>query len=160
MPHGKQDREDLDVFLASQPKEAAPVTFIHRDPLEGDVIMDATARLLSAKPLYRYAKPPAQRRQEEKQEGQAQSKGKKRNRKKGKEVQSAPVETKAARKVKEKEQRKPAKHAAPAPKSKAKTEKPGRGRGRIPPKMDLPKSRVKDSTEQQSLMKPFYLNDD
>ena len=83
MPHGKQDREDLDVFLASQPKEAAPVTFIHRDPLEGDVIMDATARLLSAKPLYRYAKPPAQRRQEEKQEGQAQSKGKKRNRKKG-----------------------------------------------------------------------------
>ena len=160
MPHGKQDREDLDVFLASQPKEAAPVTFIHRDPLEGDVIMDATARLLSAKPLYRYAKPPAQRRQEEKQEGQAQSKGKKRNRKKGKEVQPAPVETKAARKVKEKEQRKPAKHAAPAPKSKAKTEKPGRGRGRIPPKMDLPKSRVKDSTEQQSLMKPFYLNDD
>ena len=160
MPHGKQDREDLDVFLAGQPKEAAPVTFIHRDPLEGDVIMDATARLLSAKPLYRYAKPPAQRRQEEKQEGQAQSKGKKRNRKKGKEVQPAPVETKAARKVKEKEQRKPAKHAAPAPKSKAKAEKPGRGRGRIPPKMDLPKSRVKDSTEQQSLMKPFYLSDE
>ena len=35
-----------------------------------------------------------------------------------------------------------------------------RSRGRIPPRPDLPKSRQKDSTEQKSLMKPFYIDHD
>jgi len=161
MPHGKQNREDLDVFLASQPKEAAPVTFTHRDPLEGDVIMDATARLLAAKPLYRYAKPPAQRRHmEEKRDRESGGKRRDRGGKKGKSKE--PVsETKAVQKVRQKEQKKPAQKAAPAPAAKARGDRPGRGRGRIPPRMDLPnKSHQKDSTEQQSLMKPFYIDHD
>ncbi|MFQ9411768.1 MAG: hypothetical protein ACLR1T_12940 [Evtepia gabavorous] len=36
----------------------------------------------------------------------------------------------------------------------------GRGRGRIPPRVEPPKSRQKDSTEQKSLMKPFYIDHD
>ncbi|MFR1233331.1 MAG: hypothetical protein ACLSCQ_07260 [Evtepia gabavorous] len=35
------------------------MSFSHRDPLEGEVIMDATARLLAAKPVYQYYKPGA-----------------------------------------------------------------------------------------------------
>ena len=151
MPHGKQDREDLEVFLASQPEEAAPVTFVHRNPLEGDVIMDATARLLAAKPRYRYAKPPAPRPQEEPR------KSEKKKRKKAKAEEPIP-EPKAVQKVRQKEQKKPAKKAAPAPK--AKPDRSNRSRGRIPPKVDLPKSHQKDSTEQKSLMKPFYIDHD
>ena len=162
MPHGKQEREDLDVFLSSQPREEAPVTFAYRNPLEGDVIMDATARLLASKPLYRYAKPPAQRPREEPKPAPKSEGKKRRNRKKAKAEQPAPSETKAVQKVKAKDQHKPARHAAPAPapKARAKAEKTGRGRGRAPSKADLPKSRVKDSTEQQSLMKPFYIEHD
>ena len=163
MPHGKQDREDLSVFLSSQPQEAAPVTFAHRDPLEGEVIMDATARLLASKPLYRYSKPPAQRHQEEPRpagEPKGKGEGRKRRDKKARKEETPPPETKAVQKVRQREQKKPPRKGAPAPASKAKPEKPSRGRGRIPPRPDLPKSRQKDSTEQQSLMKPFYLNDD
>ena len=169
MPHGKQDLEDLDVYLSShQPKEAAPVVFHHRDPLEGDRIMDATARLLAAKPMYRYAKPPAQRkyagedrrhdRREPKKAEPEQPSKKSRRSRKAKKEQPAPPEPKAVQKVKE--QRKPEKQAAPAPKAKSKTPRPNRGRNRIPPKADLPKSHQKDSTEQQSLMKPFYISHD
>ena len=168
MPHGKQEREDLEVFLAGQPQEAAPVTFVHRDPLEGDRIMDATARLLAAKPLYRYSKPPAQRKYagedrkyEPKRDGEEKKGKKKKKAKKPKQEPPAPVpEPKAVQKVRQKEQRKPEKQAAPAPASKSKAKHPNRGRDRIPPKADLPRSHQKDSTEQQSLMKPFYISHD
>ena len=56
-PHGKQNLGNLEDFLAAQPTAEESVTFHHRDPLEGDVIMDATARLLAAKPVYHYYKP-------------------------------------------------------------------------------------------------------
>ena len=35
-----------------------------------------------------------------------------------------------------------------------------RGRNRIPPRPDVPKSHQKDSTEQSSLMTPFYIDPD
>ena len=35
-----------------------------------------------------------------------------------------------------------------------------RGRNRIPPRPDVPKSHQKDSTEQSSLMRPFYIDHD
>lgn len=58
-PHGKQNLGNLEDFLAAQPVEEGAVSFSHRDPLEGEVIMDATARLLAAKPVYQYYKPGA-----------------------------------------------------------------------------------------------------
>ena len=150
MPHGKQNRGDLETFLASQPKETAPVYFAHRNPLEGDVIMDATARLLAAKPLYRYAKPPAQRKE---------SQEKRKKEKPAALQKEKQTETHAAKLVRQKEQRQPQKKAPPVPPQKARPERAKRGR--IPPKTaDLPKSRQKDSTEQQSLMKPFYIDHD
>ena len=152
MPHGKQNRGDLETFLASQPRETEPVSFAHRNPLEGDVIMDATARLLAAKPLYRYAKPPISRK--EPQEKKRKRKGEARQEEKRPESHGAKL-------VRQKEQLQPRKKAAPVPPQKAKPERVNRGgRGRIPPKVDLPKSRQKDSTEQQSLMKPFYIDHD
>ena len=172
MPHGKQDREDLAVFLAGQqPKEAAPVVFTHRDPLAGDVIMDATARLLASKPLHRYSKPPAQRRRDpepdrSRKQAEVQSEPKKKGKQKAKKEakkETPAVETKAVQKVRQREQQKPARKGAPVPAVKARAEKkPGRNRGRdrVPPKADLPKSHQKDSTEQQSLMKPFYIDHD
>ena len=59
-PHGKQNRGDLQAFLDAQPKEEAPVVMAHRNPLEGDVIMDATARLLAPRKPLR-TPPPAPR---------------------------------------------------------------------------------------------------
>ena len=63
------------------------------------------------------------------------------------------------------QRRKSPKKGAPAPAQKAsgslhRPPRPGRGRGRIPPRVEPPKSRQKDSTEQQSLMKPFYIEHD
>ena len=70
------------------------------------------------------------------------------------EVQEAPVRETAEEVV----EKAPA--ATPAPASKTAMNRSGRSRGRIPPRVEAPKSRQKDSTEQNSLMKPFYLSDD
>ena len=62
--------------------------------------------------------------------------------------------------------RKAPKKGAPAPAKKGTgalgrpAARSGRGRGRIPPRVEPPKSRQKDSTEQKSLMKPFYIDHD
>ena len=74
-------------------------------------------------------------------------------------VEKAPQAAQAA------QRRKGPKKGAPALAQKAsgslhRPPRPGRGRGRIPPRVEPPKSRQKDSTEQQSLMKPFYIEHD
>ncbi len=156
-PHGKQNLGSLEDFLAAQPTEEAPdLSFHHRDPLEGDVIMDATARLLASKPVYHYYKPNA-------------AHGKhSRGEKKGKGQKALPTEkaAKAPQAAQAAQKRKSPKKGAPAPAQKgspAASRSPARSnrsRGRIPPRPDLPKSRQKDSTEQKSLMKPFYIDHD
>ena len=156
-PHGKQNLGSLEDFLAAQPTEEAPdLSFHHRDPLEGDVIMDATARLLASKPVYHYYKPNA-------------AHGKhSRGEKKGKGQKALPTEkaAKAPQAAQAAQKRKNPKKGAPAPAQKgspAASRSPARSnrsRGRIPPRPDLPKSRQKDSTEQKSLMKPFYIDHD
>ena len=152
-PHGKQNLGNLEDFLAAQPTAEESVTFHHRDPLEGDVIMDATARLLAAKPVYHYYKPNSNA-----------ASHKKKGRGGEKKAKAAPVE-KAPQAAQAAQRRKSPKKGAPAPAQKAsgslhRPPRPGRGRGRIPPRVEPPKSRQKDSTEQQSLMKPFYIEHD
>ena len=105
------------------------------DPLASDVIMDATARLLAPRrPASRPAVEPL-----------AQEEPKKRQRKKKKKPAAQ------------------AQPAAPAPAPKAsgrkKERRGGRDRGR-PMEPTLRRSGQKDSTEQPSLMKPYYLSDD
>lgn len=152
MPHGKQNREDLQTFLETEVPTAEPVSLAHHDPLEGEVIMDATARLLAAKPIRRAAKPG--------------SGGKKSQRREEKKTQPAashrPVlegERPPARK------RRGERKGLPVPEKKVPSflegrSKRSRGRNRVPPRVEGPKSRQKDSTEQQSLMKPFYIDHD
>ena len=152
-PHGKQNLGNLEDFLAAQPTAEETVTFHHRDPLEGDVIMDATARLLAAKPVYHYYKPSSNAASHKKKGKGGEKKAK-----------AAPVE-KAPQAAQAAQRRKGPKKGAPAPTQKAsgslhRPPRPGRGRGRIPPRVEPPKSRQKDSTEQQSLMKPFYIEHD
>ena len=156
-PHGKQNLGNLEDFLAAQPAAEAPAPALHhRDPLEGDVVMDATARLLAAKPVYHYYKPSSKSAS---------------HRKRGKEKKAAQPEqaarkaAKAPKAAQAAQRRQAPKKGAPAPAQKTggplnRPPRPGRGRGRIPPRVEPPKSHQKDSTEQKSLMKPFYIEHD
>ena len=105
------------------------------DPLASDVIMDSTARLLAPRrPATRPAAEPPVREEH-----------KKRQRKKKKPAAQA----------------QPAPAPAPAPKAagRQKNRRGGRDRGR-PMEHTLRSNGQKDSTEQPSLMKPYYLSDD
>ena len=115
--------------------EPAFTDFYKPDPLASDVIMDATARLLAPRRPVQPPRTPAV-------EPLAQGEKKKRRRKK----QSAPTQ--------------PAPAPIPAPKTAGrKKQRRGRDRGR-PMEPTLRNSSQKDSTEQPSLMKPYYLSDD
>ena len=131
--------------------------FSHRDPLEGEVIMDATARLLAAKPVYQYYKPGAAHGK--------RGKGDKKPKAQAQPAKPQPPE-KTPKAAQAAQTRKAPKKGAPAPAKKGTgalgrpAARSGRGRGRIPPRVEPPKSRQKDSTEQKSLMKPFYIDHD
>ncbi len=137
-----------------------PVTEFERpDPLAGDFIMDATARLLAPRRPVRVTpaapEPPAK----------AEGEGKKRRRRKKKPAQpisqpkaeqpkqekkQPPVKGKQAFAPK-KEQSAPKKQEPPTPKKQAKSQR----------RQEQPnRSRTKDSTQQKSLMKPYYLSDE
>lgn len=165
MPHGKQDLGSLQDYL-DRPvdTQARPVSFSHKDPLEGEVIMDATARLLAAKPVYRYHKPAPEQEKRSRRSRGGRSGGQ--DAKQGRPAD----QTKAAKAAKptapKQERRAASKKGAPVPPKKkgAPQERAlgrsARGRSRIPPRPDVPKSHQKDSTEQSSLMKPFYIDHD
>ena len=135
--------------------DAMPRTdFSRPNPLAGDHIMDATARLLAPrKPLnmqdssLSHRSAPRSRRKERRGE---------------KETRVEAVQTKEKTKERTK-----AKSAPPAPKKKEepvsgkkKCARPDRRRDRGPrgPIEPMRSNRVKDSTEQKSLMKPYYLD--
>ena len=150
----------LEDTLPAQP--AMPVTdFVKPNPLDSDVIMDATARLLAPrKPVA-----PSQPRQEAKEDA-------------AKKKSSAPKQQKkqtqpAAKKQEQKKQTKPASKqeqkkpepvqpAVAAAKQPAAPEKKKRRRSNNKPR-PLERSlyaRQKDSTEQASLMRPYYISHD
>ena len=121
--------------------------FSRPDPLSSDRIMDATARLLA--PRKSGVKPETGR----KEEGQSRSHRRKKGKKGG---ESAVSESQTQRKVRESQPK-----AAPAPKAQAKRR---HDRGHGPrggrPVMPMKSGAVKDSTEQPSLMKPYYIEHD
>ncbi|MFQ8758825.1 MAG: hypothetical protein ACLSAF_04565 [Intestinimonas sp.] len=114
--------------------------FRRPDPFSSDRIMDATARLLSPRSA------PAQK-------GRVQAPqervGKKHRRKKSSSAQSV---SPAPRPREEK-----ASAPAPAPK---KRQDRGRGHRGGPAPLPMKSGAVKDSTEQPSLMKPYYIEHD
>ena len=121
--------------------------FYRPDPLSSDRIMDATARLLAPR------KPAAKPEPVKAEEGQSRS----RRRKKKKKGAQAEPQSQAERKVREAQPPK----AAPAPKAQSKRR---HDRGHGPrggrPMMPMKSGAVKDSTEQPSLMKPYYIEHD
>ncbi|NBI09812.1 helicase [Colidextribacter sp. OB.20] len=126
--------------------DAMPNTEFHRpSPLDSDVIMDATARLLAPRRPVPEAPPKKQ---------QAAPK-KTRQPKPAKAEQPQKTKPQKAAKVKAESPKK----AAPAlqPSKKKASSRPPRRDRRTPPEPPR-KNQPKDSTEQASLMKPYYLD--
>ena len=122
--------------------DAMPRTEFHRpNPLDSDVIMDATARLLAPR---KFTLTPVSRQQEEHREGERS--GKKRRRRGG---------------AKQSQQAQPAprqpEQQSGAQKPAGGGRKSGRRHSRGMPE-EPQRSHPKDSTEQHSLMKPYYLD--
>ena len=147
----QQRLEDTMPAAPSQPQ----TDFYKPNPLDGDVILDATARLLAPKPRT-LSRPAAPRREEEKKaprkkKAQAQPKQEK------KAKEQAPAKPR-----KEKKAEKPAPRQEQPKDSGRREEKKRRSRGRRngPPDMMLRRDNQKDSTEQPSLMKPYYMTPD
>ena len=166
--------------------DAVPRTEFRRpNPLDGDIIMDATARLLAPRrstltpqrPMYESEKPAApkkNRKKSSKEERISQPvtadkvkqeppvsletshKKSKKKKKKGKVQTPAPKQ--------EVVKQEPVKAAAPAPKKEKKSasqpRKDKKRKDRAPrgPVEPMKSGQTKDSTEQKSLMKPFYLS--
>ena len=134
LPRDKKGRmvnpEDAEARAAAKERRRQRDAANKPDPLASDVIMDATARLLAPR-------------------GRAQAAPKK----------DKPVEQPA--KKRKKAARPPEPPAKPEPQAARKRKGSGRhgGRGR-PPEVTLRTNGQKDSTEQPSLMKPYYLSHD
>ena len=146
--------------------DSMPNTEFYRpNPLDSDVIMDATARLLAPKrsllssilpktsekkkqPEARKAAPAKDKQPKEKQPKEKQAKEKQ-----SKARQAGQQASKKAAKPKQEAPKK----AAPVPPQKKKgAARPQRQDRRMPP--EPRKNQPKDSTEQASLMKPYYLD--
>ena len=153
--------------------DAMPRTEFHRpNPLDSDVIMDATARLLAPRrPAASPARPASQ--SPSHSEGQSSRRNKKKHTaapaKPQLQLEPLPAKgqdgskghtskkkaTKPARPAPTQKQDRPA--PAPQPKKQASTKRPRHDRPRgLPP--EPRSSKPKDSTEQPSLMKPYYLD--
>ena len=119
------------------------VDFVKPNPLDSDVIMDATARLLAPR-----TKAPVQA------QPQPEKKG-------GKEAQK-PAPPKPRQGKKNKQQGAPPKPAQEPvlPPSLSKKRRPRRDGRPRPVEAPLRTDRQKDSTQQKSLMRPYYLHDD
>ena len=135
----------LEDTLPKDPSMPA-VDFVKPNPLDSDVIMDATARLLAPRPRPQIQPKPQQEAQTKKRDKEAPKPAppKPRPGKKGKK-QGAPP----------KPEREPA--LPPSLSGKRRPRRDGKPRPvEAPPRAD----RQKDSTQQKSLMRPYYLHDD
>ena len=136
--------------------DAMPNTEFHRpNPLDSDTIMDATARLLAPKRslLSSILPKPAEKK---KSQPQKAKQGRTEEPKKAQKPVKAGPPKKAQKSVKQE----PPKKDAPAPQKKKASSRPPRRDRRTPPPEPPRKNQPKDSTEQASLMKPYYLDID
>ena len=172
--------------------DAVPRTEFRRpNPLDGDIIMDATARLLAPRrstltpqrPVYeseKSAAPKKNRKKSSKEEHVSQPVSAEKAQKEPVIKQESPVSQETAHKKSKKKKKsgkaqtsalkqevvkqQPVKVATPAPKKEKKNasqpqkDKKRRDRGPRGPVEPMKSGQTKDSTEQKSLMKPFYLS--
>ena len=144
----QQRLEDTVPAQPSQPQ----TDFYKPNPLDGDVILDATARLLAPRPRT-LSRPAAPRREEEKKASRK------------KKAQAQPKQEKKAKEQAPAKPKKEKKAEKPAPRqeqpkdsgSREDSRRRSRGRRNGPPEMMFRRDSQKDSTEQPSLMKPYYM---
>ena len=144
----QQRLEDTMPAAPSQPQ----TDFYKPNPLDGDVILDATARLLAPKPRT-LSRPAAPRREEEKKAPRK------------KKAQAQPKQGKKAKEQAPAKPKKEKKAEKPAPRqeqpkdsgSREDSRRRSRGRRNGPPDVMFRRDSQKDSTEQPSLMKPYYM---
>lgn len=168
----KQEAKKPNPAPAPKPVQQAPQAG-HPDPLKGEIIMDATARLLASKPLHKPAPhfenpEKAERTTRRRRAPQGTKKPQEAPRQEGKKGTES---KKPQRRMPQQPQKKreEAEKSLPTaagskegkePKQKPQNTKPrGRVARQAPPVHGL-RSRQKDSTEQPSLMKPFYIEHD
>ncbi len=140
------------------------VEFERPDPLAGDRIMDATARLLAPRKVNPAPAPQSKR---EEQPKQTRSNRRRRGKKPAGQNGTAPVGASLDSPVKQTPPKAEKKTAVPKPQPKQgkpvkqtpKQERDRRRSDRRGPDV-AGRSRTKDSTQQASLMKPYYLNQD
>ncbi len=157
-------QQRLEDTLPSKPAQASS-DFTRRNPFEGDRIMDATARLLAAKPRTVPSAPAPtksveNRSKKKKTKPASPVEGQVSQSKKGAAVQQNKKQTKAVPSdvvVKTEKSASTKMQAAPVSQRKKGKSRPQNKQTRP---VEAPRSRVKDSTEQKSLMKPYYLYDD
>ena len=129
--------------------DSLPNTDFRRpNPLDSDVIMDATARLLAPRriPLFSSPRPKTEEKKKQSAPQPKQAKGR----------QGRPADSRQEQPPRQaQKQQKPAKPAAQQPRTAAKP--PRRDRPRPAPP-EPRRTQPKDSTEQESLMKPYYLD--
>ena len=133
--------------------DSMPNTEFHRpNPLDSDTIMDATARLLAPKRSLLSSLLPRPVEKPKKQEKQQPAPQKAK--------QSRPKRPKVERKPAAPKDQKPVKQdaASQPPKQKSSSKPPRRDRPRGTPSALSRKNQPKDSTEQASLRKPYYLD--
>ena len=147
-----------EALTATAPRTAAPEPVshaFHRDPLAGDVIMDATARLLAPRSVSR---------SQGKEEPAPRNRRSQKARKPQKEQAVQPVQESVKQPQKSRRQKN-----TPPPVSalevlsggpKKRRSRGGDRRRSSGPELAPRSGAVKDSTEQPSLMKPYYLSDD
>lgn len=135
-----------------------PEQVSRRNPLEGEAVMDATARLFAAhkpaasKPAATRKSPVANNQKVAELDAQAgKSRSSRRSPKQGGGAAASVIAEKVAKQSQQKREQTP---------SAREKEARGRGQRRRIPTVEAPRSRQKDSTEQPSLMKPFYLDHD
>ena len=147
--------------------DAMPNTEFHRpNPLDSDTIMDATARLLAPKRSLLSSILPKPSEKQKKQEKKPQKAKQARAEEPKKAAQAKSEPPKKAKQTKAEPPKKPQKpvkaaqdkKAAPQSK-KSDVRPPRRGKPRSAPP-EPRKNQPKDSTEQASLMKPYYLDID
>ena len=134
-------QQRLEDTMPAKP-EKANSNFVRVDPLAGDCVMDATARLLAPKPRAVQQKPTA--------------------------VSEAKKKTPAPVKQELRKQQTKQQSTKQPPKNQKKNQSPAQNKKTASVKqrndrtrpVEAPRTRVKDSTEQHSLMKPYYLHDD
>ncbi len=176
-------QQRLEDTMPTAPAQASG-TFVRPNPFEGDRIMDATARLLAPKPRM-YSAQPARKVQPEKKQSvktapaqePAPAPAKKKKKKKPAAQTSQPVKQQPAPTTQKEQpvQKKKPEQAKPKPApqqtKQSVTKKDGEAKKVAPVKkkdshrarpnsVQMRRDRVKDSTEQASLMKPYYLYDE